>query len=224
MTDTMTPPPVDASPPQDIAPSSASEMAPPQGMENAPTTETLPPSTNETEEPSGNNAPTDEGATDIPTFAGQKLKHTGKQGVIEKIADDYVIPLSDEALKEWAKLDPEKFKDYAIQVACGMYPNFAPQIEAGLPTRVLLDPYVQVAQQVLGGVMTEPNWTDPKWSAALQGSIDPKTGRPVPMSLDEWRQFLMKHPGHGWDKTPEAHQRAQQFIQALHDGFRGRAN
>ena len=164
-------------------------------------------------------APGVEGHAEVPTFPGQPSKHTGKEGEIEKIANDYVIPISEAAVAEWSKASPEEFKKYAEQVAIGMYPTFAPQIQAGLPVRVLLDPYVQVAQQVLGSVMSQPNWTDPKWSAALQGGIDPKTGRPIPMTLDEWRQFLMKHPAHGWDKSPQAMDRVQQFAQILNQAF-----
>ena len=165
---------------------------------------------------------TEEGGTGTPTFPGQKLKHKGKEGAIEKIADDYVIPLSDDAMKEWAKGNPEVFKVYAVQVACGMYPTFAPQIQAGIPTRVLLDPYIQVAAQVLGPVMTEPNWSDPKWSAALQGGIDPKTGRSIPMTLNEWRTFVMQHPSHNFQQSPMAHEAAGNAIEAIHTAFGGK--
>lgn len=145
-----------------------------------------------------------------------------KVGEIQKIADDYVIPISSEGIVHWQKIDkPEEFKKYAEQVSSGLFPTFAPQIMAGLPTKVLLDPYVQMAQQILGPVMNEPNWNDPKWSAALQGAVDPKTGRPVPMTLDQWRQHLMTDPGHGYDRTPEAHSRANDFVTELHKQFGG---
>lgn len=203
MTDTMTP---------------ASQESQDSPQEEQPTT---PDQGNEAPESDGMEMPEKGG---LPTFPGQKLKHKGEEAKFEKLADDYVVPISDQALKEWAKTkDLEGFKQYVIQVACGMYPTFAPQIQSGLPTRVLLDPYIQVAQQVLGPVMSEPNWSDPKWGQALQGGMDPKTGRPVPMTLDEWRKFLMQHPGHGWEYTSQAHDRAQQFVKALHDGFEGRA-
>ena len=232
MTDTMTPSPEETPVP---------ETALPQEMGNTPPTETPPmdnmpmgeppaePSSSE-ETPSADqppsatdkSAPTEEGATDVPTFPGQKLQFKGKKGVLEKIADDYVVPISETALDEWVKLNkPEEFKNYIVQVACGMYPTFVVQIKSGLPTRVLLDPYVQVADQVLGEVKTEPNWSDPKWAAALQGAIDPATNRPVPMSLDEWRKHLMMHPGHNWEFTQQAHDKAREFTKALHSSFNG---
>ena len=237
MTDTMIPsnqPPEGTGAPTMPPPETPTSRTVVDAPEPAPATEGMPTPTPEAAPPTG---PSEDGSepsgdesestpdagseeSEVPTFPGQKLRNTGKVGQIEKIADDYVIPLSDQAMNEWAKSsDPKAFKAYAEQVACGMYPTFAPQIQAGLVTRVLLDPYIQVAQQVLGPVMNEPNWSDPKWSAALQGGMDPKTGRPVPMQLDEWRKFLMQHPGHGWDKTPQAMERAQQFAQVLNQGF-----
>jgi len=189
-------------------------------------TDTMTSSDQPPEEPA---APTEEPTTpsdgapaapaDVLLVPGEEPKHGGAQGEIERVAKDYVIPISDEAMKEWAKAGPEEFKKYAEQVAMGLYPTFAPQIQQGIPTRVLLDPYIQVAQQVLGPVMSNPNWSDPKWSAALQGGIDPKTGRPIPMTLDEWRKHLMQSPGHGWEYSPQAHDRASQFNKIINDAF-----
>ena len=151
---------------------------------------------------------------------GEK-KGSPKEEELRKIAEDYVVPVSDNALKVWADKDNavKLFEKYIEQMAVGMYPTLAPQIEAGIPTKVLLDPYVMVAEQVLG--TATPDWTDPKWSAALQGGTDPKTGRPVPMTLDQWRQHLMSDPGHGWEKTPAAHDRVASLIEAIHSSFNG---
>ena len=162
--------------------------------------------------------PADGGMSDIPSMP---VEGSEKRDAIQKVADDYVIPISDEAAKAWKKAGPEQFKKYAEQVSAGMYPTFAEQIMAGIPTRILLDPYVQVASQILGPMMTEPDWSDPKWSAALQGGVDPKTKRPVPMTLDEWRRHLMTEPGHGYDKTPQALDRANAFVNELHKQFGG---
>ena len=175
-----------------------------------------------TSTPAALNAPASE--SDIPTVPDEN-KPTGTEAEIRKIADDYVIPFSDEGISEWVKAlkgkDVSAFRDYAEQVATGLYPTFAPQILMGIPTRILLDPYIQVAQQVLGPIMSEPNWSDPKWSKALQGGIDPKTNRPIPMQLDEWRKFLMTEPGHGWSTTPMAHERVNAFAQELNKQFGG---
>ena len=182
------------------------EMPPEAGM--APETPSEPPA-------EGEGGPD----TELPAGPEATIGEPKTGGEIEKIAEEYVIPISDEAIKKWKKAGPEEFKKYAEQVAIGMYPTFAPQIQAGMTTDVLLDPYVEVAKQTLGPVMGDPNWSDPKWSAALQGSIDPKTGRRIPMSLDEWRQHLMTHPGHNWEFTPQAHEKAQQFSDIINNAF-----
>ena len=144
----------------------------------------------------------------------------------EKGEGDTTEPVPKAAAGSKAKPDesPEPtdpFKDYIKQVACGLYPTLAPQIQLGLTTKALLDPYVQVAQQVLGPVMTEPNWSDPKWSKALQGGTDPKTGRPVPMTLSQWEASLRQDPGHGWDKSPQAHDMANRYGSAIQQAFTG---
>lgn len=168
-------------------------------------------------------APADAAPEEMPKPGPEaNIGEPPKGNEIKKIADSYVIPISDEAIKKWQKVGPEEFKKYAEQVAVGMYPTFAPQIQAGMTVDVLLDPYVEVAKQVLGPVMGEPNWSDPKWSAALQGSVDPKTGRRIAMSLDEWRQHLMSHPGHGWEFSPQAHEKAKQFSDIVNSAFGSR--
>ena len=46
-----------------------------------------------------------------------------------------------------------------------------------------------------------------------------KTGRSVPMTLDQWKKYLMTDPSHGWDQTPQAVDKAGKFIDALHTSF-----
>lgn len=218
MTDTMATPemPMDEAAPMEQAP-----------MDQAPTeTPDLP-------APEGGQAPPSapQMGAETPEMGQEQMPEPGPEATIgeppkgneiQKLADAYVIPISDEALKKWEKAGPEEFKKYAEQVAMGMYPTFAPQIQAGMTVDVLLDPYIEVAKQTLGSQMGEPNWSDPKWSAALQGSIDPKNGRRIPMSLDEWRQHLTTHPGHGWEFSSQAHEKAQQFSDIINKAFTSR--
>lgn len=205
MTDTMTPTP-DEQDTQAPEETDATEAQAPE--EQAPETQEMPMS-----------------STGIPSIPEEKPK--GIKGKIKQIADDFVIPISEPAIDEWAKVlkdgNTDAFKKYAEQIAQGMYPTFAPQIAMGLPTRVLLDPYIRVAEQTLGGIPQEPNWSDPKWAAALQGGMDEKTGRPVPMTLDQWGKYIMQDPAHGWDKSPQAHSRADAFSKALNSAFGNRS-
>jgi len=124
------------------------------------------------------------------------------------IADDYMIPMSDGALKEWES--KEGFTEYAAMVAQGLYPPLAKQISAGLTTKILLDPYVQIAKKTIGED-AEPNWDDPMWQKALDGG-DSKGGRPTLMSLKDWEMYLKTTPGSGYENTDQAKQQAQAFV------------
>ena len=147
------------------------------------------------------NSKAHEGAEPSPFEAEEKKSP-------KKIAEDYMIPMSDGALKEWK--DKEGFAEYAAMVAQGLYPTLAKQISAGLTTKILLDPYVQIAKKTLGD-QVEPNWDDPLWQAALDGG-DKKSGRPVLMSLKDWEMYLKTTPGSGYEKTDQAKAQAQAFV------------
>ena len=245
MTDTMTPPPEPTPPPAPNMPPPGMEQSPTPGLSaEAPPVETPPEASPPMEESmpeqealegmasdEGGKAP--EPKTEAPTgedipLVPDEKKPTGIKGEIKDIADDYVIPISDNALEQWSKALGDKkadaFKTYAEQVACGLYPTLAPQISMGISTRILLDPYVRVAEQVLGPVMSEPDWTDPKWASALQGGQDAKTGRPVPMTLDQWGKFLRSEPSHKFDESPEATSRVQDFLKTMNDQFTGKSS
>jgi len=138
---------------------------------------------------------------------------------MKQLAHDYAVPMSEGTLKQIAEdMTPQKakaFEEYLKTTAQGLYPTLAPQIEAGIKTAYLLDPYRQVAKQMLGEDH-EPNFmTDPKSSAALNGGHDPKTGRPVPMSLDEWKGHLQSHPGFDYKSTPAAQEKMSSILQGL---------
>jgi len=144
---------------------------------------------------------------------------------MKQLAHDYAVPMSEGTLKQIAEdMTPQKaraFEDYLKTTAQGLYPTLAPQIEAGIKTAYLLDPYRQVAKQMLGEDHESDFMTDPKSSAALSGGRDPKTGRPVPMSLDEWKGHIKSHSGFGWDKTPAAHEQVNNVMQQLQQAMSG---
>jgi hypothetical protein len=146
---------------------------------------------------------------------------------MKQLAHDYAVPMSEGTLKQISEdMTPAKaraFEDYVKTTAMGLYPTLAPQIQAGIKTAYLLDPYRQVAKQMLGED-AEPNFmSDPKASAALSGGHDPKTGRPVPMSLDEWKGHIRSHPGFGWDKTPAAYEQVDNIVQQLQAAMAGQS-
>ena len=155
-------------------------------------------------------AETETKETDTKAHEGAEpspLEAEGKKSP-KTIADDYMIPMSDGALLEWK--GKEGFVEYAAMVAQGLYPPLAKQISAGLTTKILLDPYIQIAKKTIGEDV-EPNWDDPLWQAALDGG-DKKSGRPVLMSLKDWEMHLKTTPGSGYENTDQAKKQAQDFV------------
>ena len=138
---------------------------------------------------------------------------------MKQLAHDYAVPMSEGTLSKIAEdMTPDKakaFEDYIKTAAQGLYPTLATQIKAGIPTAYLLDPYRQVSKQMLGEDFEPDFQGDPKSVAALGGGVDPTTGRPAPMSLDQWRSHIKSHPGFGWDQTPAAADEVSNLMNGL---------
>jgi hypothetical protein len=140
---------------------------------------------------------------------------------MKQAAHDWMVPFSNGTLD---KLHAEKvpltaFDEMAKQMAIGLYPTAAKQLQAGIKTAFLLDPYRQVAKQTLGED-TEPDFAnDPRFTPALDGGMDPATQHPTMMSLSQFKSHLMSDPTTGYGNTPQAMTQAHQLVNALHDGF-----
>ena len=144
---------------------------------------------------------------------------------LQVLAHNYHVPVSSQTLQELApdgKVDPQKaqaFEEYLKTVAAGLYPTLAPQIRQGIPTAYLLDPYRQMGKQVLGPNF-EPNFqNDPNARAALEGGVDPATGRPAPMSLSQWQAHLKSDPAFGYDQTPQGQAEKRQVLARIQQAF-----
>ena len=123
-----------------------------------------------------------------------------EQKAPKRIAEDYIVPMSDAALEEWK--DKEGFAEYCAQIASGLYPTLAPQLAQGLTTKALLSPYEQMAKKYLGP-FSEIELDDPMWQKALSGGSDPKTGKPTVMPLGEFVHYIKAHAGSGYLDTTE---------------------
>jgi len=144
---------------------------------------------------------------------------------LAKIADLYHVPVSRGTIESMADenghVTPEKhqaFHEYVKSAAQGLYPSMAKQIAAGIPTAHLLDPYRQVAKMQLGEHVEPDFHNDPKWEAALTGGRD-KDGKPVPMSLGEWKRHLRTQPEYGYQNTPQGQEMMSKALDALRQAF-----
>lgn len=161
--------------------------------------------------------------TDTPTPEAPAEKVMGSSELAQ-MAHNYQVPMSEETIKQIAGDGADAgrvgaFENYLKTAAQGLYPSFAEQIANGIPTAYLLDPYRQVAKQMLGENFEPDFVNDAKSQAALMGSRDPKTGRPVPMSIGEWQDHIRNEPAFGWAYTPEAHARAEMMLGNLKKGL-----
>jgi hypothetical protein len=142
---------------------------------------------------------------------------------MKKLVDDYHIPMTDSSLNEMGTdMTPEKgkaFEEFVKTTAQGLYPTLATQIKSGIPTKHLVEPYRQVAKQMLGEDRELDFVGDPKASAALTGGFDPATQRPAPMSLNQWKSHIQSHPGFNWEQTQNGQEWHQNVAQSINQMF-----
>ena len=171
--------------------------------------------------------------TTAPEKTPEQPEPTEKPTTVDQLAQlahAYQVPVSPQTLQEIApngKVDSQRataFEDYLKTTASGLYPTLAPQIKAGIPTAYLLDPYRQTGKNVLGPQF-EPDFSaDPNARAALEGGVDPQTGRPAPMSLSQWQAHLKSDPAFGYLQTPQGQAEKRQVLTRIQQAFQGTAS
>lgn len=139
---------------------------------------------------------------------------------VQKLSDMYHVPMSGDSIKGIVGdgIDEAKFKateEYFKTAAQGLYPTFATQIKSGIPTAYLVDPYKQMGKQIIGEHYEPDFASNPRDAQALQGGTDPQTGRPAPMSLDQWRRTITTDSRFGYDGTPHAISAAHETMTKL---------
>lgn len=149
-----------------------------------------------------------------------------KKSDAAKLARAYMVPFSAQAIRHLfgkdAEITPEKaaaFEQYLIKTAIGLYPGFTQQITAGMQPAYLFDPYRQIGKEILGPGFEPDFQTDPNARAVMDGTTDPVSGRPAPMTLVQWSQYLKTNPAFGWQQSPAGQQSRQQVMQAMAQGF-----
>lgn len=135
-------------------------------------------------------------------------------------ASDYGIPVSDDALKQWAtglisgSQTTDSIKGQMIEYAKSMYPQLDAALDSGVTVKQYASPYAQIAAKELNINPSDFNLSDPKWTTAL-ATTDPKTGQRVPMSLDQWQTKVRTDPQYGYDLTQGARDQAATLVTNL---------
>lgn len=126
---------------------------------------------------------------------------------LKQQARAYMVPVSDAALGMWVdalikeQQDPASFTEWLRQQAKGMFPPLAGQIDGGMDTKTLLDPYKNVLESELG--LADVDMADMKYMGQLM-QVDPSSGSRTMPNLDQWRTMIRTNPAYGWGKTVNA--------------------
>lgn len=142
---------------------------------------------------------------------------------VRSLAADYGVTLSDHTVSVWTqrllggRMDEAGLRVALVDKAKKLYPSIADEIDADLSVRDYFDPYAQRAAQILGVNPEEIDFSDRRWSRALN-QIGEKGVR-VPMTFEAWERDLRTNPLYGYDKTTrgrsEAASFAEQFSRAV---------
>lgn len=161
-------------------------------------------------------------AAEFEYKAGQQQGAIGAAEVrIKELASQYLVPVADSTLADWDRqiaagiANPETFKQYFITQAKSLYPTLAKQIDAGLTTDQLVDPYRQIAAQELDIAPSEVDFTKPQWMAALDAPTDPKTGERRMLGLSEWQRKIKNEDIYGWWDSRNGKAAAYQVVNAI---------
>ena len=142
---------------------------------------------------------------------------------LRQIADDYLVPISDGTLAEWAKnmlkgeVDEEMFRKTMVEQAKSLFPGLAQALDRGISVRQYVNPYVELAARELELNPTAIDLKDPKWSKPLFQTT--KDGQPSQMSLAEWQTELRRNTQYGWQNTKAARAEASTFALGLLEDF-----
>ena len=124
---------------------------------------------------------------------------------LRALAKSYGIPINDDFINEKVReglgqQDPAEWlagqRGVFLQQAKTLYPSVSNLLET-TDLETIMQPYRNLAFDMLGIPPIQQNVNDPMWNAALKGENGP-------MSLDQWMTTLRSDPKYGWNKTQRA--------------------
>lgn len=135
--------------------------------------------------------------------ANEEGELTGTAGVtqdeLQRLAQDYGVPVGDARMNEMirdvlaGRQTVEQFQSYYQEMAKGMFPDLADQLDAGYSTKQLLDPYIQLTAGTLEMDSDLIDLTDPRWL--------PQKAEGGMMTLNEWQQHIRQDKSYGFQNT-----------------------
>ena len=156
------------------------------------------------------------------TMKGGPQQGTVRFGVVGRtvrdLASRFAVPLSAQAMDSYAQqiatgaIVQADYENILRNQAKSLYPSLSAEIDRGLDVATITDPYRQVAASTLGISAEMVNFADPKWNSAL--NFDDGKGRRM-MTLYEWGRHLRTNEEYGYDRTPQARDKAYNMVDRL---------
>lgn len=161
------------------------------------------------------------------TESGMSQLATGYIGqTVRQTANNYGLKLSQDSLNNWVsgiatgQATQQSFQQYALETAKSLFPAISSQLDAGSTFQDIVDPFRNVAAQILEINPEFIDFTEPKWAAAITNPD--KSGMQRMMTYSEWGDYLRKTPSFGYEYTSSAQERAFDVANRLASLF-GRA-
>lgn len=138
---------------------------------------------------------------------------TGTMALLKQAQQSQLVPLSDQAMGQWATAvvsgakTVDDFQAYLKDQAKSLFPSMANYLDTtpGGTVKQYLDPYAQTIGKTMGMNPAEIDWQDPKYFRFVN-NVDPKTGERRVMDLADVSRTLIADPQYGYDKTSNGKQ------------------
>lgn len=146
---------------------------------------------------------------------------TATVDTLRSLAGNYGLVYSDQSLVDWTrrilsgKADVDGFRSELVDKAKKTYVAIADEIGPNRTVSDYADQYAQVAARL--GVLANPaefDLTDSRWRRALD-TVDPATGKRLPMTFDQWERELKTNTVYGYDRTTTGRAEAGDFASQL---------
>lgn len=138
---------------------------------------------------------------------------TGTMAQLKAAAQDQLVPMSDQAMTQWAQAvvsgvhTMDDFKAYLKDQAVSMFPSMAAYLTKtpGGTVKTYMDPYAQDIGKTLGMNPADVDWSDPKWYR-FANTQDPKTGERRVMDRADVVRTLKVDPTYKYGDTANGKQ------------------
>lgn len=145
---------------------------------------------------------------------------TGVLAQIKKARNDQLVPLSDQAMTQWAQAivggtrTLQDFEAYLKDQAKSLFPTIGTSLDT-MSVKQYLSPYEETIKNTLG--QTEIDWTDPKWFRFVN-TVNDKGERGV-MSIADMQRTIITDGQYGYDKTEKGKQAKGGLARSILEDF-----